>query len=182
MKEIKLNRDKVAFVDDGDYERASKFKWYTEKRGINSYNYYAKRKVVTDGKESTQSLHIFIMNGTIKGLEIDHKNGNGLDCQRENLRRCTHSQNMSNQRKKPFASTRFKGVSYNKKLNKYSASIKKEGRSICIGNYNTEIEAAYNYDQMAYKMFGQFARYNILNVTGINYIEYGKFLMRKEAI
>ena len=170
MKQIKLSQGLFALVDDQDFEKANRFKWCAEKRGKNIINYYAKRRIVTDGKVSTQSLHVFLL-GIKKGFEIDHANSNGLDNRRSNIRHCTRSQNMGNQRKKAGTSSIFKGVSFRKRLNKYGAAIKVNHKSIHIGYYNTAQEAAFEYDCAASIYFKNFARPNVVDLCYAAYLQ-----------
>jgi hypothetical protein len=94
-------------------------------------------------------------------VEIDHKNHNGLDNQRENLRPANASLNMANRRKlrKANFSSPFKGVCYAP-----SAWPTKPWLAGCahkyIGRFTTEIEAALAYDQAARELFGPFAKTN----------------------
>ena len=57
------------------------------------------------------------------GHKIDHKNGNGLDNTNENLRFATDSQNVHNQQKKEGTTSRYFGVSWNKKTKKWRSGI-----------------------------------------------------------
>ena len=93
MKEIKLTQNKIALVDDEDYELASSKKWYAAK-DHNTY-YALSKESIGNGKVKTLRLHRFLLDAKI-GQEIDHENGNGLDNRRENLRFCTHAENIKN--------------------------------------------------------------------------------------
>ena len=49
MKEIKLSQNKIAIVDNDNYERLNRFKWYANYDG---YNWYARRKSnIVTGKQ-----------------------------------------------------------------------------------------------------------------------------------
>ncbi len=93
-----LNRvqsDVFAMVDDEDFEYLNQWKWgCTTKQGN---TYYACRSVRTDRKLITYFMHRIIM-GLQKSDKrvIDHKDRNGLNCQRVNMRICTQSQNNMN--------------------------------------------------------------------------------------
>jgi len=152
---IPLNRGMYALIDAGDKEKVSRYKYHLRQRKDTCYAEREKKQA--NGKLRTICLHQDIL-GTKEGLEIDHKNGNGLDCRRENLRHCTHRQNMQNCR--PYKGRRFKGVTIRKRKKKYMARITYNGKNIYLGSFETEIEAAQAYDLAAIEHFGAFARIN----------------------
>lgn len=151
-KEIVLTGGQVSIVDDEDYEELSKYKWRVMQKGNTSY---AKRK---GAKGATFMMHREIINAPAN-MEVDHIDGNGLNNTKLNLRLCSHSENMRNQRIPKNNKTGFKGVtSYLK--NKYRAMISHENKSFHIGVYETAEEAAKAYDDKAIELFGEYARTN----------------------
>lgn len=161
MKEIKLTRGYVAFVDDEDYYTVSMYKWRAltgRKRSNGSTPVYATRG-------SNNSMHRFIMNAK-PGQVIDHINGNGLDNRRCNLRYCTQSENNRNQCK-PLVnknggrvSSRYNGVVWHSNICKWQAKIKCNGIETIIGNFDSAINAATAYNIWAVMIFGDFAKLN----------------------
>jgi len=98
LKLIPLTQGKFAKVDDADYEWLSEHKWYAKKttRGDSEYgSYYAARFCRINRVPTTIYMHREITNCPA-GKEVDHKNRDTLDNQRENLRCCTRAENMSN--------------------------------------------------------------------------------------
>ena len=93
---------------------------------------------------------------------VDHKNGNGLDNRRKNLRICTMSENMMNRGKTKVHSGKFKGVydCGDSKTNPYTAKIQKDGKVYHLGHYKTPEEAAKTYDAKAKELHGEFGRLN----------------------
>ena len=102
------------------------------------------------------------MQWLIKGTKyIDHKDGNGLNNQKLNLRKCTILQNTQNRRKTDNkTSSIFKGVSKTKGRNKFSAYITINKKRKRLGQFVSEIEAAKAYDKEAKQAFGEFAKLN----------------------
>jgi len=158
MKEIPLTRGLVALVDDEDFEQVSQFKWYPH---VLPHTTYATRfvKDETGRVKTSQSMHRFLMDAS-KGVEVDHKNGNGLDNQRGNLRFASKSQNVRNRRcNRKGNKSGFKGV-YVEPYNRFRAVIKWEGKNVCIGLFGNAEEAAAAYDQRANDLYGEFAKTN----------------------
>lgn len=161
MKIIKLTRGKETWIDDCDYERISRHQWHAQK----DYNtWYAKTYI--EGK--IVLLHRFILNPP-DNVEIDHRDGNALDNRRFNIRECSHSENMHNQRPQVNKSSRYKGVSWDKSRSKWYAQIRINSKQKSLGHFSDENEAAKVYNEAAKKLFGQFAYINIIVKAGENY-------------
>jgi AP2 domain/HNH endonuclease len=157
MKIILLTQGKIATVDDDDYERISKHKWYY-KGG------YAVRSSREDGTLRTIFMHREIMH-TPDGMVTDHINGDGLLNRKRNLRVCTHNQNIMNSKKVTSfggenTSSIFRGVSWNKQNKRWVAYIKIDNRLIYLGVYKNEIKAAESYNKAARKYHGEFSSLN----------------------
>lgn len=156
MKEIKLTQGKIALVDDEDFEYLNQFKWYALK---NRNTYYAQRMKTINGKERAIKMHRIIMN-TPKGIETDHRDHNGLNNQKYNLRNITFGQNRMNRLKNKNGSSQYKGVTYN---NGYLiAQIKADGILHRLGSFDNEKDAAIAYNEAAIKYHGEFASLNVI--------------------
>lgn len=156
MKQISLTQNKVALVDDEDYERLSQFKWHA---WWNGYRWYAKRNNKNHhiNRESTL-MHREIMNAP-KGVQVDHRNGNGLFNLKENLRFVTNQQNAFNKKSAHKNNKlRIKGVSWNKEKKKFQAQIMLNYKRIHIGYFNVLGDADSAYRIAEEKYFGEFAR------------------------
>lgn len=144
MKLIPLTQGKFAMVDDEDFEMLSAFKWYAYKKK-KDHTFYAMRKSRAYGpKQKTIYMHRFLLGIIEIPIVADHKNGDGLDNQRKNLRLCSDSQNQMNRRKMMKGSSAFKGVTANGKS--WQAQIKFNGRYVYLGCFKTEREAALAYN------------------------------------
>jgi len=159
MKKIPLTQNKVALVDDADYERLNKHKWYALKVG-NTF-YAARMSSRVGGKQS-----LILMHREILGLKFgdtrqgDHRNHNGLANWRDNLRTCTNTQNHYNKRPQIGCSSEYKGVSWHKPSNKWQSRIGVDGKYKHLGLFTSEIEAAKVYDKAARNLHEQFAYTN----------------------
>lgn len=155
MKEIPLTREKIALVDDSDFARVICYKWYAypEQGG----HWYAVRDMRNNGKRQFVSMHRFIL-APPPGVVVDHINMDGLDNRRENLRLCSHAENMRNHKKMLNTISRFKGVTW--ECNKWRVRINSNGKLLHLGLYESEEDAARVYDAAARKFYGEFARTN----------------------
>lgn len=157
-KEIPLTQGKVAIVDAADYEWLMQWKWCAS-----SYckTWYARRSIVLpDGRKSTVKMHRVIMGATNPGIEIDHKNGDGLDNTRGNLREATRGQNQFNTRIRSDNVSGYKGVDWYNQRGKWRAQIRIGGKTTYLGLFVDIRDAVAAYDNAARELFGEFARTN----------------------
>jgi hypothetical protein len=151
---IPLTKGQNAIVDAADYEWLSEFNWYASWMVFHK-GYYAATRV---GKRIV-SMHRMICGEVHE--DIDHRNFNNLDNRRDNLRPCTHEQNMHNLRKFTTNTSGFKGVSWGKRERKWRARINLSGKEIHIGTYQSAEDAAQAYDEAANRLYGEFAVLNL---------------------
>ena len=159
MKEIKLINGGVALVDDEDFDEINQYNWshHKEKSVV-----YAWRHQKNGFRQYTKiKMHRQIMNAK-PGQQIDHKDRDGLNNQKPNLRFCDHAQNLMNAKKRNNCSSKYKGVSWHSQNGKWRASIGIDGKFISLGCFLTPEEAAEAYNRMATELFGDFARLNQL--------------------
>lgn len=149
---IPLTRNKVALVDLADFLWLCEFKWRAMKVGS---KFYACRTE----KGRTVLMHRRIMDPA-KGFVVDHKNENGLDNRRINLRVCTQAQNRYNSRPRRGRSG-FKGVY--PQGDKWYAVVEHRGKQHYVGTFLTPVEAARARDRKAIRLFGEYAWLNFPN-------------------
>lgn len=158
MKEIPLTRGYVAFVDDEDFDELSKFRWTAS---VQKNTVYASRSFRDEkGKQFFILMHRQIMGVTERMVNVDHIFGNGLNNQRSNLRTCTHKQNLMNRAGNPKSTSKFKGVSWDKQHEKWVVHISVNGKAKHIGRFESEEDAARQFNQHANKYHEDFAWYN----------------------
>ncbi len=105
-------------------------------------------------------MHQAIITNVPDGMDIDHRDRDGLNNQDENLRLCSRSQNKQNQGKYKNNTSGYKGVCWGEKRKKWRAYIFASGKQIYLGFYETPEIAARAYDEAAKKYFGEFAVIN----------------------
>lgn len=101
-------------------------------------------------------MHRVIL-GVDSSVEVDHRNGDGLDNRKSNLRPATRQQNCANVGKSSRNTSGYIGVTWNKKLRKWHAQIKVNRKNIHIGHYATKEEAARARAELARRIHGDFA-------------------------
>ncbi len=157
MKRIPLHgkhgEGKFAIVDDEDFDYLNQWKWYVflDKK-INRY-YVIRNKTKSRPRIW---MHRLIMN-TPKELVPDHKDGNGFNNQKNNLRNCTQQQNRFNSFNRNDNTSGYKGVCFVNK--KWRSRIGLNGKRIHLGYFNTKEEAYEAYKIAAKKYHGQFANF-----------------------
>lgn len=158
-KEVPLTKGYTAIVDDEDYDRVVKIRWHVLTGRINSPTYASSSQKI-NGKWKNVSLHRYILNAPI-GIQVDHRNGDGLDNRRANLRVASVAQNAYNRRPMKGSFSGYKGVRHKMfTRDRWIASIGHERRLLHIGMYDTAEEAARAYDAKAKELFGEFAYVN----------------------
>lgn len=153
MKQIPLTQGKVALVDDADFQHFNQWKWHY-------HHGYAERTEYIGGdgyKSKAVYMHNEIMQPPV-GMEVDHRDGDGLNNQRYNLRNSTHAQNSTNRGKRSDNTSGYIGVyKYN---NGWMAQLMKDGEYVLSKAFPTAIEAARARDKAAREHFGEFAILN----------------------
>lgn len=151
----------VALIDSSDIPLVEPFNWCLQirKKPTADYPYVKASMRNAEGWQKIILLHRFLLSIVDTTIEVDHRDGDGLNNRRGNLRACTHRQNQANQRSH-CGKSRFKGLGFIKSGNGWQAQICVNYQRIYLGFFKSEVDAAKAYDVAAVKYFGEFARLN----------------------
>lgn len=143
-------KNKNMLIDNEDFNLIADKQLQLNERHGSSYAYY---------KEGQKKIWVHkVAMGTEN--QVDHINRNSLDNRKSNLRLCNVSENNRNRGKdanKPFYS-KYKGVY--KLRDKFCSSIMFDKKSLFLGSYSTEENAARVYDEAAMFLFKDFCFLN----------------------
>lgn len=159
MRELPLSNGQVALVDENDYYKLLKYKWVAT-------SFYTGRFYARNQKHGL--LHKFILRDNPNEVfNVTFKNGNTLDCRRENLIKSNSKivdpeiqiikksaqiglfapDNISGSHKtNQIISDNVSGVK--EKIVYEAKYISPEGRVFNFGTFETKEEAQDNYDRM----------------------------------
>lgn len=151
---VPLTRGYEAVIDVDDVSLVEGCNWSAR---VTPRSVYAARADYSGPERRTIYLHRTLM-GEPEGLEVDHRDGDGLNNRRANLREATRSQNQHNRRIRTDISSGFKGVYWNKRGQKWRAFIRINGKEKHLGYFTTPEEAHAAYCAASDKYHGEFGR------------------------
>lgn len=161
MKKVVVNSPKfgehLILVDDDDYDKIKKYTWRINYHGVNVYAITTIYNPI--GKNKDIKMHRLIMG--FPNEHIDHRDNNGLNNQKYNLRLCTISQNTKN-KGRINSKSGFKGVTLHKREQTYQVAIKSNGKTYYSCGHKNPIDAAKKYNELAIIHHGDFANLNII--------------------
>ena len=164
MKTLTVTHDLEAFVDDEDYPRCSKYKWYPKTSKDGSYYVVRSCGKETGHPKKQQSLQNFIMGYPDEGYLWDHKNRIKHDCAKDNLRKATPEQNGWNTPPGMNAKCDMKGVHITGDGN-FQSTITANKITYHLGTYDTKEDAGLIFDIFAKIHHKEFAYLNFPNAT-----------------
>jgi hypothetical protein len=162
MKEIELTKGYKTQVDDDDYDELVKYKWCVI---VCPKTNYARRGQWNGRKVISISMHRVILGISDPKIEVDHIDGNGLNNQRSNIRKCDRSINMQNKQSSERSMSKYVGV--NRQFGRHRkvywrSRITVGQKRIHIGLFKTDYDAALARDQFILNYNIEFTRLNIL--------------------
>lgn len=153
---LPLGKGHAAVIDFVDFDKVRDFVWCAQRRSQSVHAFRSDRRA--DGRRTRIYLHNFLLPNVGR---VDHRDGDGLNNQRDNLRPASTQQNGRGFRHKAArATSQFRGVSWNSRKQKWIAGITVNYATEHLGGFTVEQDAARAYDVAARKHFGQFATPN----------------------
>lgn len=159
MKKIPLSKGKFAIVDNKNYKFLMQWHWH-----INADGYAVRNSEYIKGKRRTTiQMSREIVNAP-NGVKVDHLDTDRLNNRRRNLRLANDLENGRNRNPNRNTSSKYKGVTWMDRLNKWQAQLgSKKGDkrvNIYLGVFTSEDQAALAYNKSARKLHGKFAKLN----------------------
>lgn len=166
MKTIMLTRGYEAMVDDEDYEMLVAYKWtasvaHRSKKVYAVHYLRSKSEVNKHGQKRVKAIpmHRMVI-GAADGRWIDHADGNSLNNQRGNLRYASRSENYRNSGPRNTISG-YKGVYGKRGVELFTVLISTDDGMLRVKKkFVSKEDAAREYDRLALKYHGKFARLN----------------------
>lgn len=161
MKELPLRNSELSVkVDDDVYDILSKYTWSLNYNGYA----YCNDKVKLHTLYKTRRMHRIIYQMKFGHIartdEIDHIDVDSLNNQLSNLRKVDRKNNSKNRRGNRGSYSRFKGVYWDSRGEKFIAEISLDGKKHYLGSSNDEIVCAKKYNDKAKELFGDYAYLN----------------------
>lgn len=161
---VPLTRGYEAVIDAVDAHLVSGFNWYAsvDRRADGSIRsiYAVRKRRDENGREKGEHLHRVIAGATC-GLEVDHKDGDGLSNRRSNIRLATNAQNQHNQRLSARNTSGAKGVTWHRQRGKWQAQIVISKKRKYLGCFSTVSDASRAYHAAAVSAFGEWANLGV---------------------
>jgi hypothetical protein len=151
---VPLSRGYEAVIDASDVGLVEGFNWSAD---VSRHTVYAVRRDHSKGKSRSIRMHRALM-GDPEGFEVDHKDCNGLNNRRQNLRVVTASQNKRNTRTPKHNTSGHKGVTLHVQTGKWHAQIQIGGKHISLGLHETKSDAYTAYCKASSAHHGEYGR------------------------
>lgn len=163
--EVKF-KDVTVVLDVEDYVWLKKFSWrlrhingkpYMFVRGFAMHQLVLVKEIPPEGK-----------------LEIDHINRNSLDNRKSNLRWSNRQDNIRNCGPRSGGKSKYKGVSWHKHLGRWWATAFLNGKSVSLGYFEDEKQAALTYDEAVMQVYPEsfLNRYIFSELLGLERVEF----------
>lgn len=150
---IELTQGKHTIIDDADLDLVTAYKWYAHK---DRNTFYAVTHIGPGKSGKLIRMHRLILGLTDPKVETDHRDGDGLNNRRENLRACTTGENQRNTAKHSDNTSGHKGVSWHNGRKEWRAQIRYNGKTIYLGRFDDPVEASLVYERKAEQLHGEF--------------------------
>lgn len=151
---VPLTRGHEAVIDAADVSIIGGFSWWAVEKGNTTY---AVRQSGPRTHRVTTYMHMAIL-PVAEGHLVDHRDGNGLNNRRSNLRAATVPQNQHNRPIGRKNTSGFKGVCWSKRDGRWQANIRINGKKRSLGLHSTAEEAHAAYAKASAELHGVFGR------------------------
>lgn len=152
---VPLTKGYEAVIDAADVPLVAGSNWYAS---MECRRVYAKRRKTSGHKaHRIVSMHRTILDAPDDML-VDHKDGNGLNNRRKNLRLATATQNACNKTVQSNSASGLKGVVYHPETKKWRARIFLDGKTYSLGLHRTPEDAHRAYTEASGTIHGEFGR------------------------
>lgn len=149
-------------VDLEDLERVINYPytWYAKlNKSIGKYYVYASEYQPKTKRCKPIFLHQFIMKAN--GKIVDHKNNDGLDNRKSNLRMATDKNNSTNRRSRnKNNSSGYRNVSWSESYGKWIVQMQVNKKNTILGKFDDVHEAGKFSEEMRQKYYGEYAGKN----------------------
>ncbi len=153
---VQLTKGQVTVIDASDVPVIAPMRWCALE--VKPGKFYA----VTHGHSSSGRRTLIFMHRYLleaeSGVDVDHRDRDGLNNRRNNIRLASRSMNMANKGISPLNTSGYRGVQ--KDHHKWKAVIKINRKRIHIGSFASAEDAARAYDAKAVELFNEFAGLN----------------------
>lgn len=150
---IKLYSGEYVRVDDEDYDKLNQYIWYLFK---SEKWKYAIRTEYKNGKQKTIFMHREIMGIYDSKVYVDHKDHDGLNNQKSNLRLSNNRFNQYNVGKKSISKQKYKNIRQLSE-NRWQVRMRIPKGKRIEKIVHSEEEAVKLYNDLAIKYHGEFA-------------------------
>lgn len=151
---VPLTRGQFAIIDAPDAAEIGKRHWHAVPTSDKPDVFYASARI--GGKDRKLHQVLWVLWGLPPAPLLDHRDGNSLDCRRENLRPATKKLNGLNAGRSRRNKTGFKGVA--KVGRRWLAQIWNGSHNLNLGRFDTPEQAHAAYVAKARELAGEFAR------------------------
>lgn len=154
---VPLTHGLFALVSDEDAALVERYAWHVAPRGRITITHYAVANIPHEGvKRVKVYMHRLIL-AAQRGEFVDHIDHDGLNNQRDNLRKVTQAKNSQNSRLSSRNTSGFKGVCFDQSKGHWLASIRIAGKNRFLGYYRTPAAAGAAYAEAAKQAYNEFA-------------------------
>ena len=160
---VPLTQGYEAIIDAADVPLVEGHNWCANvrlRKDKSIWSVYALTNApVVNGKRRPSILMHRVIAGTPDHMVADHRDGNGLNNRRKNLRNATQAQNRLNSKVRCDNASGVKGVVWDKPRGKWRASIKIDGEAIHLGRFDDIGSAAAAYARASAALHKDFGRF-----------------------